>query len=164
MLNTFLKFELCRNILVKFWITVEMSGTQTGFAKHHYLTLFYRRWRIWGSLLVSCGIGMRWTLHSWTIPITWISNTPGFIRWVHCPFELPAESRSCHSSYLQNVAWILSHLIRSTFQPSQTKARNTLEHAVCQGMLNPALCTTVCLALPKNVCTFSSSRLNINMR
>ncbi len=39
--------------------TIEMPDTQTRYARHHHLALFYRSWRIWGSLLVPCRKDMR---------------------------------------------------------------------------------------------------------
>ncbi len=46
----------CR-VVTTFSHTVEMLDTQTGYTRHHHLTLFYRSWHIWGSPLASCEIG-----------------------------------------------------------------------------------------------------------
>ncbi len=46
-----------------------MPDTETGCAGHHHLALFYLSWRIWGCPLVSCGMGMHWTSHGWTLPV-----------------------------------------------------------------------------------------------
>ncbi len=98
-----------------------MPDTETGRARHHHLTLFYRSWRIWSSLCLKRN--RYWTPHGRTLhgldrnlSIHGLSPTTPqscvhINRWVHSLFELP-ESRSSH---LWNVTCLLSHLTHSTF-------------------------------------------------